>query len=101
MAITVHKEKVFPSFAFAGAGLDLSHIQSEAAKGSQRAMQCSHLICNAEHETGPVISGGGAALSAQDQEPSYVGRTVLNIYFQHLEAVALGSKRTGDGSRIF
>src|SRR5690242_13032821 len=101
MTVTVDKEEILPSLPFAGSRFNLRHVDTIATKGGQRAMKCTHLVGDADHDTGAVMAGRRAALSAQHEEPRGVGRVVLNVVLQHLEPVLLGGQDAGYGRSAF
>ena len=100
--VEIDEEEIFPRLALARPGLNFRHIDAITPKGGQRAVQRSDFICDTDHDAGPVVSGGWAALTDKYQEPGGVGWVILNIIFQDFQAVLLRRQNACDGpSELF
>ena len=97
VAVKVDEEVVFPGFAFAGAGFDFGEVELVFSEGFEGAVKGADFVGDAAHEAGAVFAGGGAALSAEDEESGNVGGVVLDVGFEDLELALFGGKGAGNG----
>ena len=64
-------------------------------------VQGAGLVGHAQHQTRAVVARGRAALASQHEEARGVVGVVLNVLFQHAQAVFLGGQDAGDGGVDF
>lgn len=100
MPVKIHEEEILPRAAFAGAGLDLGHVDLELAERRKDFMQRPDLIRQAQHDAGAVVAGGRAALAAQDQKARGVRGVILDITFEDVQLVTLRRDGARDGRRV-
>lgn len=101
VAVAIDEEEIFPRAAFAGARLDLGEVDAIAAERGQRVMQRADFVRDAHHEAGAVVAGGRTALAAEHEETRGVGGVVLDVLFEHGQAVFFGGQDAGDGGGVF
>lgn len=97
MAVAIDEEEIFPGFAFAGAGFDFGQIDFGAAEGRERFVKRADFVRDADHEAGPVLAGGRAALAAEHEKSGGVGGVVLDVLLEDLKAVFFGGQKSGHG----
>ena len=92
-----HKLKVVPGD---GAALEFDEVDVECVEALEHAIERARLVGRGDHERGTVGTGIDARFAADDDEACVVIVRVLDVGFQHLEAIQLGTAARGDGGDI-
>src|SRR5712675_731294 len=87
VSVAVDKKEVLPGFSLAGTRFDFGHINAVTAEGGQSAVQRADFVGNTDHNAGAVAAGWGTALAPQHQEARGVGRVVLDIVIENIQAL--------------
>ena len=101
VAVAIDEEEIFPRLPFAGARFNLRHVDFVAAERGNRLMQRAGFVGDADQQARAVVARGRTALAAQHEEARGVGGVVLDVLFQHAQAVFLGGQNAGDGGVSF
>ncbi len=100
VAVAINEEEIFPRLPLARARFNLRHVDFVTAERGNRLMQRAGLVGHADQQAGAVVAGGRTALAAEHEEARGVGGVVLNVLFEHGQAVFFGGQDAGDGGHF-
>ena len=83
-----------------GAALELDEVDVERVEALEYAIERARLVGRGDHERGAVGAGIDARLAADDDKARVVVVRVLDVGFQHLQAIEFRAAARCDGSNI-